>query len=44
MTPVIEVKMMGVEYVGYFFGTEITRNRTMSVVLEKLIDYVKGRS
>ena len=42
MNPV-EVKMVGNEYVGYFFEKEITRGKSVRKVVEKLAKYIKGQ-
>jgi len=43
MVQPIEIKMQGTEYVGYYFGREITRQKSLVKALYKLHKYVKGQ-
>ena len=39
----IEVKLVGVEYVAYYFGKQISKARSLEKVLKKLHSFVKSQ-
>jgi len=44
MTIIVEIKMIGTEYVGLYLGKEVTRSKNIVKVTEKLHKYIKGQN
>jgi len=43
ITPVAEIVMVGVEYVAYVHGKEVSKGRSLVKVSKSLASYIKGQ-